>query len=102
MLTAVGLELISSVNQCLLTLEGAPCARGCLLSIVYSFLLQSGKAWEIWLHAVPSGRQMVDRGGVPTKNFVVMSVQRLMLERLQSCTVRCSQCRGRIDAKQVL
>ena len=33
------------------------------MSIVYSCLLQSGKAREIWLHAVPSGRQMVDGGG---------------------------------------
>ena len=62
----------------------------------------AGKAWEIWSHAMPSGKHT--EGGAQRRSSmscVVLSVQWLdirVFARLTIHTVRCSQCRGRTNA----
>ena len=59
--------------------------------IAYSMQIQRRKAWEIWSHAVTSGRQMVDVwGAVPnSSNSHSMSNRPWRYERRMVLTLSC-------------
>ena len=69
----------------------------------FQYEIRQGKAWEIWSHAVPSSRHMVDIWrAVPSEESrrPALSVQMLDVRafaRWTINTVRCSQRWGQID-----